>query len=117
MKDNVVAEKSMAFAIKIVNIFKYLSDEKKEYVMSKQLLRCGTSIGANIHEGVNAQSRKDFLSKMYIAFKEASETEYWINLLTRTEYLSETKSNIILVECVEIKKILTSIIKTTKTRL
>ena len=114
MKDNLILEKSMAFAIRIVNTYQYLSIEKKEYTMSRQLLRCGTSIGANIHEGVNGQTRKDFLSKMYISFKEASETEYWIILLTRTGYLNETRSEDILSECVEIKRILNAIIKTTK---
>jgi len=95
-------------------MYKYLCDEKHEYVLSKQFVRAGTSIGANIHEAVNGQSRKDFLSKMYIAFKEATETEYWIKILTSTNYISETESNSILIDCVEIKKILNSIVKTTK---
>ena len=84
--------------------------------MSKQLLRSGTGIGANAHEANNGQSAKDFLSKMYIAFKEASETEYWINLLMKTDYLTLDQGTSILTDCVELKKILTSIIKTTKAK-
>ena len=114
MKDNIIIDKSMAFAVRIVRLYQYLCDEKQEYIMSKQLMRCGTSIGANIHEAINGQSRKDFLSKMYISFKEATEAEYWIRLLTSTDYLNEAQSKSILDDCVEIKKILTSIIKTTK---
>jgi len=95
-------------------MYKYLCDEKHEYILSKQFVRAGTGIGANIHEAVNGQSRKDFLSKMYIAFKEATETEYWIKLLASTNYINEAESNSILTDCVEIKKILNSIIKTTK---
>ena len=115
MKENVILDKSMEFAVKVVNLYKYLCSAKKEYVMSKQLLRSGTSIGANAHEAHNAQSHKDFISKMYIAYKEASETEYWIKLLTRTSYLDETQGKNTLKDCVELKKILTAIIKTSKT--
>ena len=115
MKDNnAILDKSMKFAVRIVKMYKYLCDEKHEYILSKQLVRSGTSIGANIHEAINGQSRKDFLSKMYVAFKEATETEYWINLLTKTDYITEKECGGILVDCVEIKKILNSIIKTTK---
>ncbi len=117
MKDNVILDKTMNFAVRIVNLYKFLTSEKMEYTLSKQLLRSGTSIGANAHEAHNAQSKKDFLAKMYIAFKEASETEYWINLLIRTEYLSNEQGKSILNDCIEIKKILTSIIKTTKQQL
>ena len=114
MKENVILNRTMDFAVRIVNLYKYLTDKKKEYVISKQLLRSGTSIGANVHEAHNAQSAKDFLAKMYIAFKEASESEYWINLLIKTDYLSKVQGSSILNDCIEIKKILTSIIKTTK---
>ena len=114
MKDNIILDKSISFAIRVVNMYKYLCDEKHEYILSKQFVRAGTGIGANIHEAVNGQSRKDFLSKMYIAFKEANETEYWIKLLASTNYINEAESNSILTDCVEIKKILNSIIKTTK---
>lgn len=104
----------MDFSVRIVRLYNYLCDEKKEYVMSKQLLRSGTSIGANAHEAVNGQTSKDFLAKMYIAFKEATESEYWINLLIRTDYLTQEQGNSILSDCVELKKILTAIIKATK---
>ena len=93
MKENVILNKTMEFAVSVVNICKYLNSEKKEFILSKQLLRSGTSIGANAHEAHNAQSQKDFISKMYIAFKEASETEYWIKLLIRTDYLEEAKGS------------------------
>ena len=114
MKENIILTKSMDFSVRIVRLYNYLCDEKKEYVMSKQLLRSGTSIGANAHEAVNGQTSKDFLAKMYIAFKEAAESEYWINLLIRTDYLTQEQGNSILSDCVELKKILTAIIKATK---
>ena len=115
MKENLILDKSMDFSVRIVRLYKFLCDEKKEFFMSKQLLRSGTSIGANAHEAHNGQSKKDFLAKMYISFKEASETEYWLKLLIRTEYLSNEQGNSVLNDCVELKKILTAIIKTTKT--
>ena len=114
MKENVILEKTMSFAVRIVNTYKYLSSEKNEYVLSKQLLRSGTSIGANSHEANNGQSEKDFLAKMYVALKEASETEYWLNLLLRTDYLTSEQGNSLLNDIVEIKKILTAIIKSKK---
>ena len=86
---NIVAEKSKLFAIRIVNLYKYLLKEKKEYLLSKQLVRSGTSIGANIAEAICAISKKDFTAKMYIAYKECSESLYWIELLYATEYLDE----------------------------
>jgi len=91
MKEIVVANLSLDFALRIVNLYKYLCNEKSEYVMSKQLLRCGTSIGANIAESEHAQSTADFISKMYIALKEANETKYWLTLLFRAEFLIETE--------------------------
>ncbi len=117
MKNNIILDKSMDFAVRIVKLYKFLAEKKTEYIMSKQLLRCGTSIGANVHEAHNGQTTKDFLAKMYIAYKEATETEYWINLLAKTDYLTEEQGNSILQDCVEIKKILTSIIKTTKQKM
>lgn len=93
MKENIILDKTMDFSVRIVNLYKYLCDVKKEYVLSKQLLRSGTSIGANAHEAHNAQSEKDFLAKMYVAFKEASESEYWIKLLIKTDYLSNEQGN------------------------
>ncbi len=110
MKENVIYNKSFEFSIKIVKLNKYLND-KNEYIIFRQLLRSGTSIGANVKEGIHAQSKKDFLSKMNIALKEASETEYWLELLIATEYLIDKD---ILFDCLEIKKILHSIVKTTK---
>jgi len=114
MKDNIILDKTMDFAVRIVHLYKHLCEMINEYIMSKQLLRAGTSIGANAHEAHNAQSDKDFLAKMYIALKEATETEYWIKLLLRTDYLTSKEGESILGDCVEIKRILTAIIKTKK---
>jgi len=114
LKKNVILDKTLDFSVRTVNLCKYLRSDKSEYVMSKQLLRCGTSIGANAHEATNGQSNRDFLSKMYIAYKEATETEYWLILLIRTEYLTPEQGNSILSDCIEIKRILASIIKTSK---
>ena len=114
VKDNAIIEKGMEFAIRIVNLYKYLQKEKKETVMSKQLLRSGTSIGANTREAIYGQSRGDFLSKMSIALKECSETEYWLELLSRTGYLNEQEYESIRVDCSEIAKLLITIVKSTK---
>lgn len=117
VKENLTYEKAFAFSKRIVNLYKYLSDKKNEYVLSKQILRSGTSIGANIKEGLEAQSKRDFLNKMNIALKEASETEYWLELLIATKYIDATASRIILAECKELNKILNTIVKTTKKNL
>ena len=113
MKDNIILDKSFNFAVRIVKLYKYFSNEKKEYVLSKQLLRCGTSIGANINEAQAGQSKADFIAKMSIASKEAREAKYWIELLIKTEYLNSddkhTKS--LLIDIEEIVKLLTSIVK------
>ena len=106
-------DKSKSFAIRIVKLYKYLCKEKHEYVMSKQMLRSGTSVGANINEALCGISRKDFLSKMYIAFKECNETKYWITLLYRTEYISEKEKISIMNDCEELLRIFSSITKTT----
>ena len=90
-ESNVIVSKSKAFAIRIVNLYKYLKDEKSEYVLSKQVLRSGTSIGANVKEAIRAQSKADFNTKMHIAMKEASETEYWLELLEQTNYITKSK--------------------------
>ncbi len=111
---SIIEEKSFNFAIRIVNLYKHLTTKKNEYIMSKQLLRSGTSIGANVAESQQAQSTQDFIHKLSIALKETSETKYWIKLLTATEYLSDAESNSILNDCIEIEKILVSIIKTSK---
>ena len=111
---NIVEQKSFSFAIRIVNVYKHLCAEKKEFVLSKQVLRSGTSIGANIAEAQQAQSRADFLSKLNIALKEATETKYWLRLLAETEYLSKQESESLLKDCIEIEKILSSIVKAMK---
>lgn len=107
-------DKAMAFAVRIVNLYKWLCDEKREYVLSKQLLRSGTSIGANIAESKSAISQADFVSKIYIASKECRETQYWIELLYRTDYLNEKQYLSIKEDSEEIGKFLSSITKTMK---
>ena len=111
---NLIAEKSMEFAVRIVNLYKYLHDDKSEKVMSLQLMRSGTSIGANVREAIYAQSRKDFISKMSIALKESSETEYWLELLSKTGYLTQEQYNSIEKDCAEIAKMLIAIVKSTR---
>jgi four helix bundle protein len=113
---NVIEDKSFDFAVRIVKLNKYLIEKKKEFVLSKQLLRSGTSIGANIAEAQQAQSDADFLAKMNISLKEAAETKYWIRLLKATDYLTEAETKSILSECIEIEKLLYSIVRTTKSR-
>ena len=111
MNDNVSVEKSFDFAVRIVNLHKYLTQEQKEYVMSKQLLRCGTSIGANISEAQRGQSMADFAAKMNIALKEANETQYWLQLLYETKYLTAKEFSSIHDDLLEILRILTAICK------
>ena len=113
-KDNVILDKSFVFAVNIVKLYQYLCDNKKEYVLSKQLLRCGTSIGANVNEAQAAQSSNDFIAKISIASKEARECQYWLNLLLETGFLSLSGERISIVqrEITEIIKLLTSIVKT-----
>lgn len=112
MKENIIQIKSYDFAIRIVELYKFLSEEKKEFILSKQLLRSGTSIGANIEEAIGGQSRKDFFAKLSISYKEARETHYWIRLLTDTNYLTQEKSKSYLADVEEILKIIGSIQKT-----
>ena len=112
--DNVIEEKSFRFAVRIVKLNQHLRAKKKEYVLSKQLLRSGTSIGANVAESQQAQSRADFISKLEIALKEAAETKYWLRLLNATEYLSDTEFNSIYTDCSELEKLLVAIVKSTK---
>jgi four helix bundle protein len=109
---NVIQDKSRAFAIEIINCYKYLIEEQHEYILSKQLLRSGTSIGANTRESKNAQSKNDFLNKLSIALKEADETDYWLDLLHATNYIDDMKFETLANDCNEIIAILTSIIKT-----
>jgi four helix bundle protein len=113
MKENIAREKSMLFAIRIVNLYKYLS-KKKEFVMSKQVLKSGTSIGANLAEADCSISKKEFLAKTYIAFKECIETKYWLELLQKTDFINMTEYNSLAKDCDEIYKILASITKTTR---
>ena len=116
VKDNIILNKSFEFAIRVIKLYKYLCDEKKEYILSRQLLRCGTSIGANINEAQAGQSKADFIAKMSIASKEARESKYWIDLLIKTDYLNindqHTKS--LLNDIEEIVKLLTSIVKSSQ---
>lgn len=115
--ENTVKFKSKRFAVRIVNLYKYLCDEKKEYILSKQILRSGTSIGANIAESECAISEKDFLSKIYIALKECVETIYWLDLLFETDYLSESEYNSIKNDCDEMRKMMSSTTKTMNSKL
>lgn len=114
--DNIILSKSKTFAVRIVRLYQYLCNDKKEFVLSKQLLRSGTSIGANVKEAVRGQSKPDFISKMSIALKEAAETEYWLELLYETDYLDETQFQSIYMDNQELLKILTSIVKSSKER-
>lgn len=114
MKDNLIAKLSMDFALRIVNMYKYLKEEKQETVMSKQVLRSGTSIGANIFESEQAQSKADFLSKLYIALKESNETKYWLKLLYRSEYIDQEAYDSINNDLKIILGTLVNIIKKTK---
>ena len=114
MADSLTLDKCKDFAIRIVRLYKYLCDEKHEYVMSKQLIRCGTSIGANLSEALYGISRNDFLAKAYISLKECAETKYWLEILNRTDYLSVNEFESIDNDCTELIKLLTSIVKTTK---
>jgi four helix bundle protein len=117
LKTNPVYKKSFNFAIRIVNLYKHLKNTKKENVLSKQLLRSGTSIGANVAEGIQAQTKNDFLSKMNIALKEANETSYWIDLLYATNYLTDKEHSSLNSDLSEILKLLISIVKTSKNSL
>mgnify|MGYP001036958914 CR=1 FL=1 len=112
--DNVIVDKSFAFAIKVVKAYRYLTQEKSEYVLSKQLLRSGTSIGANVEEAIGGQSEADFAAKLGIAYKEARETSYWIRLLRETDYLSEKTATSLLSDTEEIQRIIGSIRVTIK---
>ncbi len=112
-QNNVVQVKSFAFAVRIVRLYQFLANEKREYVLSKQLLRCGTSIGANVEESIGGQSRADFLSKLSIAYKEARECLYWLRLLKETDYLTEDQFRSISTDAEELCRIIAAIKKTT----
>ena len=112
--DGNIQDKSFQFAVRIVKLCKMLRNDRSEYVLSKQLLRSGTSIGANIAEAQQAQSRADFIAKLNVSLKETTETIYWLRLLEATDYLSEVENKSIISDCVEIEKILTASIKSLK---
>ncbi|MDP5202158.1 four helix bundle protein [Flavobacterium sp. DG2-3] len=114
MKENIIQDKSFQFAVRIVNLYKYLSENKKEFVLSKQVLRSGTSIGANIEESIGGRSDKEFLFKLEISYKQARETIYWLKLLKATDYISVSEFESIHIEAEEICKILAKIIITLK---
>jgi four helix bundle protein len=113
-EENQVVQKSKSFAIRIIRLYKYMIEEKKEFNLSKQVLRSGTSIGANVKESIRAQSTADFLSKMQVSLKEASETEYWLELLAESGYIEDKAADNILMECRELIRLITAIVKSTK---
>lgn len=117
MKNNIVRDKSFDFAIRIVKLYQYLNNNKKEFILSKQLLRSGTSIGAMIREAEHAESKNDFINKFAIAQKEANEIVYWLELLKATDYLNEKEFENIYNDAIAILKLITSIIKTSKNQL
>lgn len=114
MKDNIIRNKTFDFAIRIIKVYKYLKHSKNEFILSKQLLRSGTSIGANVEEAIGGQSRSDFGSKLSVAYKEARESGYWIKLLEKSEYLSTKEAQSLLEDLTEILKIIGKIQKTLK---
>lgn len=113
-KENIIQTKSYAFSLRVIKLFIYLKDEKKEFILSKQLLRSATSIGANVEEAIGGQSKKDFISKLAIAYKESRETHYWLRLLKDAGFLKEDLALSFIEDCEELIKILTSIINSTK---
>lgn len=117
MSENIIKTKSFNFALRIVNLYKFLCSEKKEYVLSKQLLRSGTSIGALVREAEQAESKLDFIHKLAIAQKEANESDYWVELLFQSDYLNEIQYQSLKSDIIEINKILASIIISTKQNL
>lgn len=116
MKENIIKNKSLEFAIRIVKLYKYLVNEKKEFVLSKQLLRSGTSIGAMVRESEHAESKADFIHKLSVSLKEANETEYWLELLYQSDFIKKKEFESIINDSKEILRLLISIIKTTKQR-
>lgn len=115
-KENILQEKSYGFALRVVRAYKHLTVEQKEYVLSKQALRSGTSVGANITEATQAQSKQDFIHKLAIALKEAVETEYWFRLLRDGDFLTVPQAESLIIDCKELQRILTSSIKTAKAK-
>ena len=109
MKENVIKDKSYKFALRITKLYKHLVDMKVDYVLARQILKSGTSIGANVEEAIGGQSKQDFAAKLYIAYKEARETNYWLRLLKDSDYLEPKLANSLIKECEEIQKIIASI--------
>lgn len=114
MKENILIDKSVDFGARIVKLYRYLSKEKHETVLSKQILRSGTSVGANINEAQYGNSKADFIAKLHIALKETAETEYWLHILEKSDYLEQKLANSLLSDCLEIKRILIASINTAK---
>ena len=117
MKNNILLDKSLKFAARIVKLHKYLTKEKKETIISKQIIRSGTSIGANANEAVYGVSKADFITKLQISLKETAETEYWLRLLVLSDYITEQEGESLLNDCLEIKRILVSTLNTAKDNL
>lgn len=117
VSESILSTKGYAFALRIIKLYRFMADEHREFVLSKQVLRSGTSIGANIEESVHAQSKIDFVHKLSIAQKEANETNYWLRLLKDSGYLKENLAESLLNDCVEIQKLLAASIKTAKSNL
>ena len=116
MKENILLEKSLLFSARIIKLNNYLTKEKREHIISKQIVRSATSIGANANEAVYGVSKADFISKMQISFKETAETEYWLRLLLLSEYITEDEGRSLINDCLEIKKILISTLNTAKNK-
>jgi four helix bundle protein len=116
MGKSVVKDKSYLFALRIIKLYQYLAENKKEYVLSKQVLRCGTAVGAMVREGEQAESKADFIHKMAISLKEANETEYWLNLIKDSDYIDKKMFDSLVNDCKELIALLTAIIKTTKSK-
>lgn len=117
LNETLMDKKSLEFAIRIINLYKYLCNDKREFIMSKQLLRSGTSIGANIREAKFAQSRPDFISKMSISLKETNESLYWLELLNKTDYITNEQYDSLYQDCLELLKLLHSTVTTSKSKL
>lgn len=117
MKENVIQKKSYAFALRIVKLYRWLGEKKREFVLAKQILRSGTSIGTNVEEAIGGQSERDFHAKMTIAYKEARERHYWLRLLRDGDFIDDTAFQSIISECDELLKILGSITKTMKQKI
>ncbi|MEM7548737.1 MAG: four helix bundle protein [Bacteroidota bacterium] len=116
MKENLIQEKSFVFAVRIIKMYQHLTSEKKEFILTKQVLRSGTSIGANIEEALGGSSKKDFTAKLRISYKECRETKYWLRLLNETGYLNKEEFQSIFNDCDELGKLLYSIINNIKTK-